>query len=160
MKKIQSSSIRLLANECAFATEFFSYLSGLKRHGFELTVERLLRVIKVADKPGVIRLFKAMELSGLGTYFVGRRGAKSRFEWAEVNVAEVCQAFSGEIEEIDVAGDTDDSSFEIDELDWVPHRFQLRPGLEITVNLPEDLTQAETTRLAKWLTSLPFEVND
>ena len=36
------------------------------------------------------------------------------------------------------------------------HRFQLRPGLEITFDLPSDLTEKEADRLARMIQTLPL----
>lgn len=40
---------------------------------------------------------------------------------------------------------------------FIPHRFQLRRDLTITVPLPADLSQADVRRLHRWLTTLPLE---
>jgi hypothetical protein len=37
------------------------------------------------------------------------------------------------------------------------HRFRLRPELEISLELPSDLTQKEVGRVADFLKTLPFE---
>jgi hypothetical protein len=41
-------------------------------------------------------------------------------------------------------------------VDWVTHVFWLRPGMQIKVSLPGDLSQREAERLALFVESLPF----
>lgn len=44
-----------------------------------------------------------------------------------------------------------------DSLPYREHRFWLRPGFEVRINLPEDLTDIEADRLATFIGLLPFE---
>ena len=43
------------------------------------------------------------------------------------------------------------------EEDLLSHSYHLRPGLEVELQLPTDLTKDEAKRLASFLESLPFE---
>lgn len=40
---------------------------------------------------------------------------------------------------------------------FIRHRFNLRRGMVLQVELPEDLTQVEVNRISKWLSTLPLE---
>jgi hypothetical protein len=41
--------------------------------------------------------------------------------------------------------------------EFVPHSFQLRRGMRITMPLPPDLTQKDVERLYRWMKTLPIE---
>ena len=150
IKFVQSDSV---------ASEFFDDLAGREKNYRQTTVERA-RAITKAGRADVIAMFKNMEDLGLGRFVIGRRGAKSRFEWSVGMVDAGLAATKGGGHTI---APLDDSEYEVEDEDdsedgFVNHDFRLRDGDNgtITISLPSDLTPAEAKRVGLFVSSLPI----
>jgi len=151
---ILRTHIQELGNDNPLVKELLNYLEKKKRFTADLTVDQALKVVS-GTRSEVIGLFKKLEEAGLGDFIAGRKGNKSRFQW-KVHASEIVKAWTGEIEAIDDSDGTGTDA-DADELDMVEHKYRLRQDLEIVLELPDDLTHREASRLAKWLETLPFE---
>jgi len=102
------------------------------------------------ERRALIHVLKDLDDSGLGTFVVGRRGHQSRFCWAD-RVAE------GHAQDLPTES-TETSPIDKEEAnaESIQHRFTLRPGFEVELALPGDLTQTEAKRLATFISALPF----
>lgn len=103
----------------------------LERHG-----ERV-------ERAEVVEFLKSMSKHGYGNYIVGRKGWDTRLEWNE------------RIHDLPVEGNgslpAQPTSQTID------HKFVLRPGFEVSLVLPEDLSSREAERLGDFIKTLPFD---
>jgi hypothetical protein len=81
-----------------------------------------------------------------GWFRAGRRGWPTRFEF-RVSSAELRGLASGKI--VVVAAEEPTKMLE--------HKFRGRPDLEITVELPSDLTKREASRVIEFPKTLPFD---
>jgi len=142
----------------------FDYFAGRQYNSKKTSADRLLSALKKEgheiSRGEIIDLFRALETSLCGKFFVGRKGHPTRFEWS-VGLVDVGQAAAGE--EIEVrpltesdrevdAGDDDDAE------QLIEHRFMLRPSLEVKLMLPSDLSKTEATRLSDFVKTASFEV--
>lgn len=150
IKFIQSDSV---------ASEFFEDLAGREKNYRQTTVKRAQAITK-AERADVVAMFKRMEELELGRFVIGRRGAKSRFEWSVSMVDAGLAATKGRGHTI---APLDDSEYEVEDEDdaedgFVKHDFRLRDGDNgtITISLPSDLTQAEAKRVGIFVSSLPI----
>ena len=145
---LKSQVRRIAAKSPIFATAF-AILGQRSQNRTAVTVERLAGDITGKDdairhpKGDVIEFFRELEEANVGKFLVGRRGAKSRFEWS-VPMREVVVAALGT--ETDAAPDVsngDDSPA----ASLGPERtFPLRANLTISLRLPIDLTVALQAR--------------
>lgn len=162
---INAVTIQALGNESSLNSRFFGWLTKRQKHSAEITVNYAQRIIGDCTRSDVITLFKSLEKAGLGEFILGRRGGVSRFFW-HVNLPDVGRAYEGlldEIEQLDKAQewmegediDDDAESAEEDQKSgWLQHKFPLRRGVVVTINLPEDLTESDAKRMSTWLMSL------
>lgn len=161
------SKIKLLKNlvsSSEVAKVFFESLAARVKNYRITTVEQTMRLTGGGRKE-VVDLFKQMEGLDLGTFIVGRRNGVSRFEWS-VLMVDTAKAAFGELEEIEPLESSDLEELEAEEHSedkseqetrWTRHAFVLRQrSSPITLDLPEDLTEHEAQRLAKFMLSLPI----
>jgi len=110
-------------------------------------------------KSDLIAAFRKLAEAQCGTYVEGRHGWPSRFVWhvKSMLVADAAQGLvsNDSIEDSEIDDDAD-------ELDsgLIEHSFVLRPDLTISIELPEDLTPRESSRLSLFMESLAFEETD
>lgn len=91
--------------------------------------------------PEVVRALKELQLRGFGRFVPGRYRRVSRFVWATADESShppTTAPPTGRAREL-------------------THAYRLRPDLEITMTLPENLTRAEAGRLARFVETLPFD---
>lgn len=91
----------------------------------------------------LVEFFKSLEEKGYGNYIVGRRGWSTRIEWSEK-----ARRLSAE--------ELDNSQRGRSIAEVIDHKFNLRPGFEVFLSLPEDLTSKEAERLSSFVKTLPF----
>ena len=98
----------------------------------------------------VIAGFRKLEDAGCGQFVEGRHSYKSRFVW-QIKTLDVASAAKGQ-------GSLEQTKPEDtqDDYEMIEHTFVLRPDLPVSFELPEDLTTAESTRLASFIQALPF----
>lgn len=150
---IDVQALRALAKEQRITAGLMEYLSSRQRHTWETSVESAMRATG-GSRADVIANFKKLAELNLGHLTVGRKGHKTRFEWA-VYPGQIAKAAAGEIDELEgenaAGSDTAD-----DDTELLLHTYQLRRNLEITIDLPSDLTEKEAAKLARWIETLPF----
>jgi hypothetical protein len=105
-------------------------------------------------KSEIIEAFRVLEAAECGKYIEGRHGHKSRFAWGmdTLQLAEI-----NNIGNTILSEQTDDVQQGFVDDEFIEHQFVLRPDLTISIDLPPDLTQQESIRLAKFMESLSFE---
>jgi hypothetical protein len=138
------------------------HFAGRRYSSTRTTVERLQALLRQEghDVPrgDIIDLFKGLEAAKCGKFVVGRKGHPSRFEWS-VSLISVGRAAAGEVTEVQALSESEQNAV-IEEEEagggWIAHCFVLRPGVEVRLDLPSDLTNAEADRLAEFVRALPF----
>lgn len=110
------------------------------------------------SRPSAVQFFQHLADLGAGRFISGRKGKKTRIEWAPCSASEIARAYlnqSSEDAEIkrELASDQLTSSKEATLLE---HRYQLRPNLVIPISLPSDLSTNEAQRLSDYIRTLPF----
>ncbi len=144
----------------------FDVFKRREKDSKETTVDRLEKVIQSEghspQRGDVVSLFKELESAGCGKFWVGRRGAPSRFAW-DVSLRSVGRAAASITDRVDdMAEDTEEdeeADFESGsaEDEAITHSFHLRPGVCVRFSLPADLTPKEASRLADFVKTLPFD---
>jgi len=115
----------------------------------------------------VTACFRSLERAGCGKYVVGRRGNKSRFRWrcspksACAKALALSDAYvppwraseTGSNADLPTAEEGEGAPTE----PMLEHTFLLRSELPpLVIRLPVSFTRAEATRVATFITSLPF----
>ncbi len=81
------------------AKKLFDWTASLKNDAAETSIERLISVLDISRKSAVA-LAQELEEAGCGRFIIGRKGARSRFEWRFSRVS-LGQVAAGETEEIE-----------------------------------------------------------
>ncbi len=92
-------AVQALYSKNPDARKLFDWTASLQRDAAETSIERFVSVLNISRKAAV-DLAKALEDAGCGKFVVGRRGARSRFEWQYSRVS-LGQVAAGETEEIE-----------------------------------------------------------
>jgi hypothetical protein len=112
----------------------------------------------------IVKLFQDLDKLKIGSFKVGRRTQKSRFI-SEINIVDI-----GEILEEDISNDIRQKEIEKkttqkisriseNELgDLRRYPFLLRANLEISLELPVDLTNADVERLYNFIKTIPLSL--
>jgi hypothetical protein len=124
----------------------------------ELLQHRLRTVGVDASRKDVIDLFRELEASHCGTFYVGRKGHSSRFQWS-VSLIAVGRVAAGEAVAVDVLQESDPDIQESEEESLITHRYVLRPNTEIEIALPADVTPTEVNRVANFVRTLSFTMD-
>lgn len=155
--------LRQLYKKDKVARLMLDKFAGYQRNRGTMKVDHLLWMLRAIDaditRSDIVRVFKELESLGYGRYVLGRWSHPSRFQWS-ASLSEVGRAASGEEATVQQLSEDSDQLEEEEEPDLLAHNFQLRPDLQITVELPADLTRTEAGRLAKFIESLPFVGTD
>lgn len=128
------------------------------RNGFT-SVDELERLGE--NRPTAVKFFKDLAAAGCGEFLTGRRGQPSRIEW-HLKAKEVGQEFVSYLQEVESPAATHQGVDEVSEPvseDFHRHQFLLRPGVQINIELPLDLTVEESVRLADFVRTLPFHAS-
>ena len=150
---VDTSKLRSLYANDATARAILDYLRKMERNRGVSTVARLIS--KLSDsgvritRGQVIATLRQLEQLNCGTFKAGRRGKESRIVW-QVSSKGVGEAAAGMITEVPkeilAIGETNELS--ADEANGLlTHRFQLRPQMAVTLELPTDLSAHEAERL-------------
>jgi hypothetical protein len=147
--------LRELYEKNAAARALLDELAGRERNWRETSVDRLVAIFETKGDPlprkEVIAVLKELEKIGSGSFLIGRRGKRSRFVWTD-DLMSVGQAARGEADETEAAAGEDEGAI----AQLVTHYYQLRPDLQIRLELPEELTDKEAQRLGDFIKTLPF----
>ena len=126
------------------------------------TISKIDRIQKVLIQQGVsldrrhiVEFFRSLEAAGCGRFISGRKGHPSRFEWA-AGLVSVGKAASGEVAEVEAVDEELEAEDDDPDEGTITHSFVLRPGLSVTLDLPNDLTPIEAQRLSDYIKTLPF----
>jgi hypothetical protein len=116
-----------------------------------ITVDDLERRMDQADiavrRTDVIRMLQALHGWDCGWFIIGRRQHVSRF-WFNVSSTQLGK---------EVSGKGMPASPPNPPIAMLTHKFRLRPELEISLDLPSDLSKKEIGRIADFLQTLPFD---
>lgn len=143
--------------------DIIDYFADRQRNSKETRPESLIAAIKRGtgrriERRRIIEFFRLLERARCGKYIEGRLGHPSRFSW-DVGLVSVGSASRGDVKVVD--GKPDDEMDEAEEPSTnrptlMLHRFNLRSDLELSIELPTDLTISEASRLADYVRTLPF----
>lgn len=143
----------------------------------ELSLERLEAELGDASRYEIVASLKELEKAGSGQFVVGRKGQRSRFVWAREKAptaprAEKNAARGSRRSPIHAARSAADAAPALPgkpspkgstRAALVPaasrtlrHSFHLRPGLLVSIELPEDVTATEVARFCSFLQAIPF----
>ena len=81
------------------AKKLFDWTASLQKDAAETSLERLMGVLDISRKSAV-SLAQELEKAGCGRFIVGRKGARSRFEWYYSRVS-LGQVAAGEPKEVE-----------------------------------------------------------
>jgi len=173
LTKKQQQLIFDLAGDNPVARAICSCLQGRERNWSNHSAEKLLSFAHMhtpdGEPPtyqGVLEVLKKFDEFELGSFKVGRKGKKTRIEWAEgISLKEIGLAGRSITEELDdeyeAAGipkpSSSTNSTPTTLKGLVQHQYKLRPGLELPIYVPEDLSPVEARRLAAFVGSLSME---
>ncbi len=120
---------------------------------------RLISVTQLCDemaksnvavrRADIIRMLQSLHGGNRGWFTIGRRGHDSRFDFyvSATNLAKV-------------AAGTDKPTGKAAPSTLISHKFRLRANLEISLELPTDLSDKEVSRISDFLKTLPFDHAD
>jgi len=164
--EVDVEELQALYQSDSCARALLDYAASRTRNSTESRVDRLLTVLRNQEesafsRPELISALKQLADAGAGDFIIGRRGQPSRFQWA-VAMISVGKAARGEedvmiesIDDIDVDENLDSETFETAE-GSLRHTYVLRPGYEVCLDLPENLSAKEAARLSDFVRTLPF----
>lgn len=93
------ANVRKLYAEDEKAKVFLDWMAAKERDWQFTTIEQVISVIETSRREA-LELLRKLEIAGCGSFKAGRRGHKTRIEWAYSQV-ELGRAAAGEIEEVD-----------------------------------------------------------
>lgn len=119
--------------------------------------KKLMKDKRAVPRRQLVGFFKRLEDFGVGELIVGRKGHATRFHW-EVDSLAIARPDEPQPAQIPPPpiGGLEGLPISAGPVVLISHRFQLRPELVITVQLPSDITTVEADRLSGFLRSLPF----
>jgi len=155
---IQATEIQNLARDEPLISKLFDYLGGRQRHAREITIDRAMKAVPGEARSEMVRAFRLIGQVGLGDLLMGRKGKKTRLSWL-VSPSDIERAVRGDVAEVISLGGNDSVISEDDDEDedLVTHEYRLRRDLVVSIELPEDLTPKEASRLSQWLLTVPFD---
>jgi len=121
--------------------------------------DRLLGKGKEVDRRELVKIFKLLQHFNVGEFIPCRRGHPSRVRWGVNSVrigavdVSLPETIAGKQALAAVTAEVPDFA---QPTVHISHRFQLRPDLSITLQLPSDLTPAEAQRLSTFVSALSF----
>lgn len=131
------------------------------------TTAEAVETVSGAFRGDAVDLLKRLSDFGLGTYYIGRRGAQTRIEW-DYDIREVGKAAQGQVKSLTADNVDDESDFsevgteelateDFADVEFWDHSFPLRSNFRLMLRLPADLTLREAERIGAWVRSLPVE---
>lgn len=163
-KTIDNDTVKKLTGlyqEDEVARRLFDWLSERRKDITETSVDRASWMAQ-SQPYEIIRLFRELEEIGCGTFILGRKGWKTRFRWnysvrslGETAKGQTAKLADIDINNVDVEENMQDTGETVSIL-MHAHNFQLRPNLQLTIELPGDFSAKEAERMSQWLKSIPF----
>jgi hypothetical protein len=156
------SLLRMLYAKSAVAKAMLDHFAERQKNASETTVESMIATLERQGLPvsraTVVEIFRDLDAAGAGRFLVGRKQHPSRFVWSEESCSVGRRARNGGASD---AGESAPAPAVVNRVKpppgFVDHPFLLRPGVQISVSLPPDLTQTEATRIAEFIKTLPFD---
>ena len=109
------------------------------------------------DYQEVLHFFRILDEREFGSFIVGRKGNDSRIKW-NYNHISIGGFLLGKLSELQTPPP---SSLSYDggsqPSDNIAHSFHLRPDFQLDITLPVDFDHRDSTRLCKWLDTIPFD---
>ena len=137
--------VRFLYQNNEVARRFLDHCAERERDASATSIDRIAYRLEIS-RESAIELAREFEEAGIGTFMVGRRGHKSRFEW-DFSCISVGQVASGEttsleepddaVEEIGSSDDYNSSSGGVGALTLA----QAKEGLSKSLGVPIDAIQ-------------------
>ena len=159
MPEIDNQRLQHIYTSNACARAFLTHAAKRSRNQTTTSVDRALTNLgnegHEFSRSQLLEVFRELESCGCGTFVVGRRGWPSRFDWL-TSMVDVGRAAGGATIEIQPLDSSDPETTE-NSIDWLTHTFHLRPGVEITFELPMDFTPDEAGRVSSFVQTLPFD---
>lgn len=135
-------------NDPLFRT-FMEVLAAAPKDYRQLTVDQLCDLLAKAGarvyRHDAVRMLQSTHGQHRGWFTIGRRGHSSRFDFYGSSKAMAEAAIGASAKPTPAL---------------LTHKFRLRPNLEITLELPSDLSEKEVGRIADFLKTLPFSHAD
>ncbi len=153
----------LASRDYVARSTFELIMKGMVNTSLEISIEELHTALNGelgnVAKSQVLSLMRELEGHGFGELLLGRRGSKTRFRWKsgprELLAKEGFGAGPVNASPTEDAAETStppDAGSAV----LVTHRFRLRRGLDVELNLPEDMRSEEADRLANFVRTLPL----
>lgn len=148
---------RMAGNATDAQRQFMRQLAGHSRDPNETRIEDLVACGE--SQPQAIAFFRKLQEAGCGRFVVGRRTKKTRLVWT-LSAKDVGRTFLETLSApCQLEGAPREMPGERDAMtgpEFHPHTFLLRPGIQVTLQLPLDLTVEESARLAAFVRAVPF----
>jgi len=109
------------------------------------------------SRSDIVSALRMLEGAGMGKFIVGRHGHPSRFEWAPTTVlrsARIKTPPPAPSQVIPKAKPETDFESEANGARLIrPHTINLRPGLDIFLALPDNLSTEDAVKIARFILS-------
>ena len=134
----------------------FEHLAARQRNRKETTVDGLISALQrdgtEVSRNEVVAIFKELQDAECGKFLVGRKGHQSRFEWKVPlsKVGGIAPAFDAS------PGEEERKPLVETPASTLYHQYILRQDFTVKLSLPADLTDAEASRLADFIRTIPF----
>lgn len=125
------------------------------RDGVPISIDEAQQ-ISALGRAAVLKRFRELQDEGEGYLRLGRHGHPTRFYFRSASIPP--QSMAPTLPTRPALEPTASSlaAGEAAILEWVEHKFPLRPGLRLSLRLPADLTDREAGRLGKFIEALPL----
>lgn len=120
--------------------------------------DKLRKEGQQVDRRTLVTFFKRLEDFGAGEFLVGRKGHPSRFQWEVDSIQIATHDVSFPTTEHRTQSDVE-FPLPVGPTVLISHRYQLRPELIVSLQLPADLNITEAHRLSQFVLSLPFQID-
>lgn len=131
--------------------EFLAAISS-GRDGMPVNIDEAQQISGLS-REGVLKRFRQLQDAGEGYLRLGRHGHPTRFYFRSHKVTVPARANGAPVQ---MPLPEPEPQPESAGQDLVSHRYQLRQGLSVSIDLPADLTEREASRLARFIETLPL----
>jgi hypothetical protein len=156
-----SRSVREIVIGNGIARSVFDHLSSFENNMKCTYIHRVAHATK-ENESDIREIFKQLEALELGSLILGRKGARTRFEWkaplktvAEIGLDE--QGAHSDKELLNIEWTPEDDSLEQEpDIRRTNYPFRLREDFSTTLVLPSDFNMRDLERLSGFLKTLPI----